>query len=197
MEMSERLIVIGLCGEARSGKDTVAQHLVHEFGFTRIGLADGVRSAFADIDGPTWEARKELEAAGKTNRWAAQTLGTECREFVGCDTHWIDHALIKINYLARQHPVARTRFVIPDIRFGFEAENFTDVIGAWNGKFACWRITRPGSGLTGDAAKHSSETGVSDVRCTERISNDSSIQVLRMYVSELAKELLGINGEDE
>lgn len=193
--MSNRLIIVGLCGAARSGKDTVAAHLVHEFGFTRIGLADGVRSAFRDIDGLTWERTKELEAAGKTTRWALQTLGTECREDLAKDSddaHWVDHLLIKIRYLSYYHSVRQTRFVVPDIRFPFEAECIRLVSQAafGAGKFCCWRIVRPGAGLSGDSGKHSSETGIGQIEYGDAIYNDGMIDQLRASTSAMTVQFL-------
>src|SRR5689334_12961283 len=118
--MSEELLVIGVCGRARAGKDTVARILA-DADFLRIGLADGVKSALNDLDGATWDFRKERDAAGLTDRWAAQTLGTECREEVASLHLWVDLLLAKLRYAAKHHPVPRGRFVIPDIRFPFEA----------------------------------------------------------------------------
>lgn len=192
--MNDRLIIIGLCGEARSGKDTVASHLVHEFGFTRIGLADGVRAAFRDLDGPTWERTKELEANDLSVRWALQTLGTECRTDVVDDweKHWVDHLFIKLCYLYRYHLPRRTRFVVPDVRFPYEADLFRDKIAPIfpDGVFECWRIVRSGAGLAGEVAKHASESSVHAVDCDERFCNDGTIDELHASVTAMAIHLM-------
>ena len=182
-----KLQVIGICGKARSGKDTVAAHLVHNHGFFRIALADGVRSAFSDLDGVTWERRKELEAANKTARWALQILGTECRTYFDTADHWIDHLLIKIIYMSQHHPRPQFRFVIPDIR----SPNEQDVLARTLSELADLVIvglSRPDSGLTGEQATHSSETGVDEVQCDERIVNDKGIPELRGKVDWLIHE---------
>ena len=38
-------MIIGLSGYAQVGKDTVAQILVEEYGYSRIGFADIIRNA--------------------------------------------------------------------------------------------------------------------------------------------------------
>lgn len=185
--MSE-LIVVGICGEARSGKDTVAQHLVSHHGFFRIALADGVRSAFADIDGPTWELTKEMDE-GPSTRWALQTLGTECREEIPADSHWVDHVLIKIRYLSDHHPRRRWRFAIPDVRFPHEQLRLSGTIAGWGGRFECWKIVRPGAGLVGTAAEHSSETMVDSVPVDVMIANGRDLEFLRHNVDVFAGRL--------
>jgi hypothetical protein len=178
-----KLIVIGICGKARSGKDTAASHLVNAHGFFRIALADGVRSAFTSLDGPTWELRKELAADNKNDRWAAQILGTEARqslEFMGTVSrdHWISEAAIKIAYMFGHHPVARNRFVVPDMRFPREPEMLGIIVRHWGGEFMTLGLSRNGYGLSGDAAKHSSETSVDSVVCDHSIANDEGIPEL-------------------
>jgi hypothetical protein len=178
-----KLIVIGIAGKARAGKDTAASHLVNAHGFFRIALADGVRSAFTSLDGPTWELRKELSADNKNDRWAAQILGTEARrslEFLGsvANDHWICESAIKIAYMYSFHPVERRRFVVPDIRFPREAELLGIIVRHWGGEFMSLGLSRNGSGLSGDAAKHSSETSVDSVVCDHSIVNDEGIPEL-------------------
>jgi hypothetical protein len=181
--MSE-LIVIGICGLARSGKDTVAQHLVSHHGFFRIALADGMRSALRDLDGPTWEISKAVDEGP---RRALQVLGTECRQDVPATSHWIDHVLIKIRYLSRYYPgPPRFRFAIPDIRFPYEAAGIGATVRGWGGQFQCWKIVRPGAGLVGTAAKHSSETAIDNVAADIMIANGRDLAFLRHNVDLFA-----------
>lgn len=186
------LIVIGLAGRARSGKDTVAQHLVHRHGFFRIGLADGVRAAFRDLDGPTWERTKELDPEiGFSLRWALQTLGTECRtKVVGARCHWVHHALIKIAYMAIHHQEPRHRFVIPDIRFRFEERELDMRLPTMDGIFRCWMIERDGAGLAGELGNHSSETEIEKIPVSLGIGNHGTIAELRELVDRAVEKVL-------
>ena len=58
--------LIGLTGKARSGKDTVANYLFNQHGYTRIAFADPVKLAAQQVFGltheQTWvEGLKEVE----------------------------------------------------------------------------------------------------------------------------------------
>jgi hypothetical protein len=187
--MSDGLIVIGITGLARSGKDTVAKILELNHGFTRIGLADGVRSAFADLDVPTWEQSK----GGMNIRNALQMLGAESRETLDADAseyHRIHHALIKISFA---HSVlGRDRFVIPDVRFPREAAERKRQVEIWDGRFYCLRLVRPGiSGLQGEAAKHSSESRIDEVPVDRTIVNNGAIQLLGLDLGRWLNTLKG------
>lgn len=174
----ERLTVIGITGKARSGKDTTANILTSQFGCLRVALADGVRSAFRDLDGPTWEFSKEIEGV----RPVLQTLGTEAREDLSGEAswkHWISHAMVKIRYASQFHAKPRLRFVIPDVRYQAEADLLRDQIESWGGTFRLWKIERPGSGLDGTAGRHRSETELDSIVPDVTIYNMGSISYLQ------------------
>lgn len=181
---AEPLLIIGIAGVARSGKDTIARHLVEHHGFTRVALADSLRALLAEMDGSTWELRKEYEAAGKTSRWALQTLGTECREALpeATDSLWCLVALSKIRFLAEHMPTARRRFVVPDIRFPHEPTVLGSAARDWHGSYETWKVVRDAAGLGGDAAKHASERLIDSIPCSVEIENNESLDDLRYNV---------------
>jgi len=187
--MSDRLIIVGITGVARSGKDTIAGILCQRFGFTRIALADGVRSAFRDMDGPTWELTKQLEACGKSSRWALQQLGTEARWKANAHGVWLYLAHTKIRYLAEIHPEPRSRFVIPDIRFEAERDYFWLMLGE---RFRLWKTIRPGAGLSGEAARHASEREIDAIPADLIIDNCGTIPTLEADVVSAATSLLEV-----
>jgi hypothetical protein len=189
--MSEPITVIGITGVARSGKDTIAKLLCARHGFTRIALADGLRSAFGDLDGLTWDLRKELETFGISQRTMLQIMGTECRMEIGFPRLWIALLLVKINYLAHHHPVPRTEFVVPDIRFLVEASEFREMIPTRiGGSFDLWKVVRPGSGLDGIEGMHASETELDLIHPDVTIHNGNSIRELEAAVNTYARQLL-------
>lgn len=169
------LIVIGICGQARSGKDTAAAALSLLRGCHRIALADGVREAFAGLSGPSAEFHKELNAEHNFRR-ALQTLGTEARNAANAPGLWVHLALTKINYASRLHPKPRTRFVIPDIRYRLEEAMLRHQVAQWRGRFGILRLTREGETIP--EAAHSSETEVGLVPCSETYHNDGTIEQL-------------------
>lgn len=106
-------MIIGLCGSAGAGKDTIADHLVRDHGFVKIGLADEIKRTakrwydFTDeqLWGPS-EMRnapdkrflRSPEAVSKggpvylTPRFVLQFLGTEAGRMFYPNT-WIDITL--------------------------------------------------------------------------------------------------------
>lgn len=168
------LLVIALCGKARSGKDTVAQALASHAGFFRVALADGLKSALNDLDGHTWEFRKERDELGKSDRWAAQQIGTECREAVGYPGHWVTHLLIKLHYANKIHPVPRHRFVIPDVRYPQEVARLRAFIEAQGGKLEVWCIERPGQDEISESS-HPSERHISEIPVDCFIVNEGAL----------------------
>jgi hypothetical protein len=78
--------VIGLTGIARSGKSTVAQHLVEKHGFVRVAFGEPMKAMLRALglsDEELYGARKELPCAllgGQLPRVGLQTLGTEWAE---------------------------------------------------------------------------------------------------------------------
>lgn len=209
--MGDRLIVIGLTGVAGSGKDTAATILgtpadpLHYF---RISLADGIKSAIRDIDGPTWSITKEAEKAGKTSRWACQRLGGEARELVAeavrraagipifdeiseeqANRFWCHLALAKIAYLARIHPARRRRFVVPDVSYAREVETLAAVVREFGGTYETWRIDRPGAGLDGEAASHSSELGRATIPADVTVANDGTLADLERRIRSEAERI--------
>lgn len=187
---TEPLLIVGVAGKARSGKDTIARQLVEHYGFTRIALADALREIMTGMDGQTWELRKEIEGAGKTSRWALQTLGTECREdlLYSRESLWCLTALSKIRFLSHYAPIPRRRFVIPDMRFPHEPDILAAHAISWGGRYETWKVERPGAGLGGEAAGHKSETMLDQILGDVYVHNGGTLPMLRAQVSAIAKK---------
>lgn len=124
--------IIGITGLARAGKDTSANVLVKEFGYTRVSFADGVRSMALAID-PLLFGNVRLSSLVRTSGWEEaktvpevrrllQVIGTEgVRDHIGDDS-WVRAAKLKID--ATLGPV-----VISDVRFPNEAQS----VKSWGG----------------------------------------------------------------
>lgn len=136
-------MIIGLCGYAQSGKDTVGSYLVDAYGFERIAFADAMRKAMyvlnphvgqadlflADlVDQLGWDEAKQYAEV----RGLLQRFGTEVgREMFGND-FWVE--------VAFQGVKPDSKYVITDVRF----PNEQDSIVAAGGDI--WKVTRPGYG---------------------------------------------------
>lgn len=139
--------VIGISGQKRTGKDTLAQFLVERHGYERHAFADPLKElALKDdryifstgsrmvrlsevIERQGWEVAKDLYPEV---RRTLQVLGTEVVRGVKA-THWIDlmdDLLLQANYDGK-------KIVVPDVRFANEAA----LIRQWGGKVV--EIQRP------------------------------------------------------
>lgn len=165
-------MIIGLSGYAQSGKDTVAQILVDNYGFTRIAFADKIRDFLYEVnpmvgcspsgylkdlvDLKGWDSAKQEPQV----RRLLQDLGVGARKMFGED-FWINQALKDTNF--------GDLYVITDVRFINEA----DAIKLSAGQV--WRVTRPG--VTAVNA-HVSETQMDDYPVDHFVKNDGDVKDL-------------------
>lgn len=173
-------VVIGLAGAARSGKSTLADHLVAKYGFTRIDVTEPLKQMLwalmrvrgcSDPDEWIYGNLKETSCPyleGQTPRFAMQTLGTEWgRNLIG-DSLWVHTAHDRI-------AATPGNVVIENIRFANEAGLCDKVI----------QIV----GRGGLPDSHASEHGVQswDVQYT----NDGTIREMHAWF-DYVSGLLGV-----
>jgi hypothetical protein len=172
-------MIVGLSGVARSGKDTIADYLVENYGFTKISFADPIREALVrlnpeiDVDGYDmrlstavsllgWE---QLKDASKGIRGLMQRMGTEVgREMFGDDI-WVNIALNSIS--------PEMKAVITDVRYPNEA----DAIQKAGGKL--WRVERLG---VGPANEHESESALNAYEFPTKLANQGTLEDLYKFV---------------
>ncbi len=192
-------MLLGLTGKAGSGKDTVAEYLVAEYGFKRYAFADAVRDIayainpiimtnwqssmtderpklrelrlrdYVDMNGWDWSKRNIPEI-----RRLLQVVGTEAgRDLLG-ENVWVD--IVERKWLEDGQPDA----VITDMRF----PNEVDFIYSQHGH-TVWvhRPENPDAIVT----RHASEAY--DFSCDWTLVNDSTIPVLHNRVELLIDEL--------
>lgn len=158
------MIVVGLAGYARAGKDTAGAYLVEHYGFQRVSFADPLRAVLLATDplvpvrgpgpharcaGPTktvrlsklvaekgWEgAKTEWPEHPASVRQLLQRLGTEGGRNVIDQDVWVNAALRKLK------PAGA--YVFTDVRFPNEADAIARL-----GKTV--RVLRPGTGPVND-----------------------------------------------
>jgi hypothetical protein len=178
--MSKKLI--GLAGKAGAGKDTVADYLWEKEGAIKIAFADALRAAGTSIfglglinflDRDLKEA--EVKYWGMTPRRMLQLLGTEATKPVFGDDIWLKRWFLSYSAVRDTDHV-----VVPDVRFDVEAEAIRHLGGT------IIHIVRPGTALSGAAAQHASEAGVTPRADGDMyLSNSSSIEELHHKVDEL------------
>lgn len=168
-------MIIGLSGVARSGKDSVADHLIKNYGFTKLSFADPIRESLIRLDPAIsvagnymslatavrligWE---ELKTQSEDIRGLMQRMGTEVGREMFYEDIWVDAALNQIK--------PEMKVVIADVRYPNEA----DAIQKFGGKL--WRIERPG---VGPANEHPSESALDSYAFPVKLANNGTLKNL-------------------
>ena len=175
-------MIIGLSGYAQSGKDSTAELLCLNYGYTRLAFADPMRQALMVIN-PRLDSITRVSDMVEDYGWDTakrnpevrrllQVLGTDFgRKMLGDDV-WINIALLGIK--------SEDKIVISDVRYPNEAEAIKKLGGS------LWRINRHNhSAVNG----HTSEHAMDNYMFNHVIYNDGTLDDLSDEVFMLAKEL--------
>ena len=175
-------MLIAFGGLKGSGKDTAAQVMVDEYGFTRLAFADALRDALLTLDpwiayaghgygtlplseliqdaGWDWAKRNVTEV-----RRLLQVFGTEVGRSLFGENVWVEQIIKKAPDLARSN----TRYVITDCRFDNEVKFVHDAYG-----YVVW-IDRPGVKSDGHASESTVVKDLSDYL----ISNVTTLEAFK------------------
>ena len=172
-------MLIGLCGPAGAGKNTVAEFLSDSDGgsLVQMAFADPLYECLSAITGLPVARLKDRDVKeatipwlGKSPRQMLQTLGTEWGRGTIHPEIWIRITMER----AKPEMAGGRGVVITDVRFDNEAQAVIDAGGE------VWRVARPGwRCLADEAAAHQSEAGVSDHMIARIIDNSGSLDDLR------------------
>lgn len=192
-------MIVGICGLIGSGKGTVADILVKDYGFTKISFADKLKDAVAEtfgwsrhlLEGDTDESRQFREQVDQfwtqetgrtiTPRIVLQEFGTDCMRNGFYDGIWV--SMVKKQLL--DNPT--TNFVIPDTRFPNEINALQELGGeVWwveRGQLPKWFVDYR---LSAKPPKdiHPSEWAWARADFDYRISNNAKLQDLRNLVGD-------------
>lgn len=190
------LIVIGLVGKKRSGKDTIAKYL-EKYGFIRIAFADTLKEVcklvFHFTDEQVYgDDLKEVvdEFWHHTPRDILQKVGTDLfRERLPelcsniSNNIWIRSAERKMKDLISK---GYNKFVFTDVRFPNELEFVKKLDNS-----VSWKVIRPN---LKNQDNHSSEKNIDELSCDIVINNNSSLQDLdKIVTSEINKLILSFS----
>jgi len=192
---SSKITVVGIAGRKQSGKDTVGQRYIDQYGFVRIAFADTLKEACQIIFGFSHDQLynndfKEVidDYWGYSPRQVLQKVGTElfrdtiAQENVlpkiGSDI-WVKSLHQKISKLAAQ---GHRNFVITDIRWENELNSLKDRgYSTYSIRIICPSIDK----LRIDGLVHDSEAHIDDLKCDFDIINQGTISELYETVDRI------------
>jgi hypothetical protein len=176
-------MIIGITGLAQSGKDTAANYLIKNYGFTRKAFADKLKEFCylinpelnEAVDSVGWEAAKRIPVF----RRFLQDVGHNARATFGTD-FWVDQVLNK----KMADDLIDQSIVITDMRY----QNEFDRVNWYEG----WtiRIIRPGLELVNN---HVTETQHLNIPVSFTVTNDT----LDHLYQQLDEIMIAIHEEDD
>ena len=204
--MEERVVIFGISGQKRAGKDTIADYIKGQVISSIVSFAEPVRNVCRAYFGwdDEWLLGKHKEDVdpywGISPRQAMQYLGTEVgrvglsenyREFksVTADNIWIKKALQTIRIKSEKKYVDQfgkiRAFIIPDMRF---LNEYSAIKKMMNEGFKVITVGVCRDGLPSD--KHASETEIRYCvdKCDFVLANNRNISDLEDSVEEIVTE---------
>jgi len=179
-------MLVGICGKAGSGKDTVGDHLIKKHGFKKIALADPIKRLVKDVfvldDHTTYDrvAREQpLEQwEGWTVRKLLQYIGTELFRDNIDDAVWVKSLWLRIQNDKENN------YVVTDVRFPNELKFFEEKGG---NDFTSIKVVRDGCEGAVGLAEHKSEAY--DLSTEVLIENNGTMEDLYNKVDKLIDSL--------
>ena len=189
-------MIIGLCGAQGSGKDTVANILITEYGFVKLTFASTLKDVVAILfswprdllEGLTEESRlwretvddfwsAKLSISSFTPRKALQMIGTDLFRIHFNNDIWINIIENKIGAMLKNNP--NTNIVISDCRF---ANEFT-LIKQFPDSHIIMILREKNNSI--NKLYHSSETEWVNYNFDAILQNDNSIDDLKFNLKSL------------
>jgi len=199
--------VIGIMGKARSGKDTIANHLVNKYNLLRIGIADRIKlTASIMFNTPIlWfytdnYKEKVIPKWNMSPRVMAQMIGTEAGRTLFGNNMWFDSieeiiqqfdtgALvpqwlhdIPYSNLPSKYLDDYSGIVIPDARMDFELDWIKNDL---NGQI--YGVHRHIATGNVGIKNHPTETHVDMKKCDVVFDNNQTIEILLKCVDKQKK----------
>lgn len=169
-------MIIGLTGYAQSGKDSVANILVENYGYQRIAFADPIRALLYEAN-PMLKEGYRVQGLVDVYGWdkvkvdypearnLLQNLGVGARKTFG-DMFWVNQALKGV------YPEGD--FVITDVRFPNEAKAIRLHEGS-----QIWRVRREGFSAVN---AHVSESAMDGEKVDQIFVNNGTLDDLKVLI---------------
>lgn len=169
-------MLVGVCGKAGSGKDTVGDYLVKQYNFNRIALADPIKRLVEDVfvlDKHTVYDRIAREQP--LDRWPSWTV-RKLLQFIGTELFRenIDDAIWVKSLWYRICDDSKNNYVVTDVRFPNELQYFKD--NAKNGQFVSLKTVR--KGCDGSVGLHGHASEAYDLEAQYVLENNGTLEDL-------------------
>jgi hypothetical protein len=185
--------VIAICGLKRSGKDTIADFLCHEYGYEKIKIASPLKNAIKHLFNLSEEQIEGHEKDTIDSRWGVeprklmQFFGTEIMQYKVQEILPDIGRHFWIRRLIEEHIDNTKLLVIPDLRFKHEY----DILKKYDVEF--WRVERHFdiSSMTHD--NHSSELEYLDIPVCKVFENkcvDNLYSDVKNYLSNCTNQIV-------
>ena len=182
-----KVVKIALCGKARAGKDTVADHLFFHYGFYKIAFADKMKKVAHEVffDVPYSPKPRRLY----------QDFGEYCRKID--PLVWVKHVEDTIatwEQYSEQVKHDSFHIVVTDMRNEIEAnwarENgYTVIKIEADYEVRADRALRTGQAFTPEAMAHSSEQAVDNIGYDYIVYNNDTFEHLFEQIDAIMNDL--------
>jgi hypothetical protein len=178
-------MLVGICGKAGSGKDTIGDYFIKNHKFQKIALADPIKRLVKDVfvldDHTVYDRIAREKPLKKWPKWTVRKL----LQFIGTELfrNNIDDAVWVKSLWLRVLQNRNINYVVSDIRFPNELNYFKK--HAKKGDFICIKVIRPGCDGKVGLASHASEAY--DLKGDIEIYNDGTIEDLYNKLNDIIK----------
>lgn len=190
-EMQHFPRIIAICGVKRSGKDTIADYLCNNYGYTKIKIATPLKEGLKLMFGFTDEQLETDKKDQIDSKWNVEPR--KIMQFIGTDVmqYQIQEILpgigrkVWIKSLIEKHLHNKdTLFVIPDLRFVHEYEELLK----YNTVF--WRVDRitPFDKINHVCDLHVSEKEYLDIPVSQIFKNETK-QDLYVQINNVLNQI--------
>lgn len=187
-------MLVGICGKAGSGKDTIADYLVQKRGFIKISLADPIKRLVKDVfvldDKVVYDRVEREKPLPQWNDWSVRRL----LQFIGTELFRrnIDDAVWVKSLWYRIKDDKKNNYVVADVRFPNEINYFKE-----NAKdeFVMLKVTRSGYDGSVGIKGHESESYDLQVDPGNTISNNETMESLYNEVDVIMSKYYKVQDE--
>jgi dephospho-CoA kinase len=171
---------IALTGKMRSGKDTVADHLIKNYGFTRFAFGDGIRSVCKDLFPEQFDN-------GQKPRSLLQGVGQAMRVFN--PIVWIRKCFRDID------EYGGANIVITDLRqpnelHAVKLRGYYVIRVSSPDELRMQRMNAAGDNFTMDNLNHETERHIDSMDVDFEIHNDGDLKQLHSQIESILKQII-------